>query len=618
MTRNLELMWLAEVIRADDRSGAWIELATATRSLTEDEALESLIAGAEVNRGCAVALSRAVEAEHPTLALAWQAYAATPRDTLFAASTDLIRVIENSELPYAVIDHCTARLFVWKKISVGKLGGGDVEIDVFRFGNRHWRSQLQRVENESMRVMSAFPEPLRTLGFARWDHAATHLKYRSGLMLDPLDQPLALAIEIGGNRVENANRIRALVAVLFDVGTVQSGELAVAWMLMLASPERPSSVKHVLPQLQFMCDRAVMTDAARADLRKRLAVWWDAAAGKYESQAISIFQIAHRVLANGEGKGGFEAARKAAMKEMGAEMDPEIEAQRGPTLVVMPKDKSTKLDASHAVHGSFKKLVDVPLPLVVARDVQVIRRQLHLEYPHAVSAIDLVLRDLREDKPVTLKPFMLVGGPGAGKSRLIRRLGAMLSLYVFRYDGAASIDGGGFGGVSKFWSSTQPSAPVRAIEQAKHANPIVMVDEIDKAASDASRNGSLGSAMLGFLDPETSSRFRDPSLDAEIDCSRISFCATANDDTNLPAPLKDRFRVIRVPDPTLAHLPQLAANIMGEMAKADEARMYDEPLALDELHVIGRAWKRSGMSMRKLQKIVGATLEARDAHSMRH
>ena len=219
---------------------------------------------------------------------------------------------------------------------------------------------------------------------------------------------------------------------------------------------------------------------------------------------------------------------------------------------------------------------------------------------------------------MTLKPFMLVGGPGTGKSRLVRRLGELLGLYVFRYDGASAMDSGGFGGISKFWTSSQPSAPARAIEQAKQANPVVMIDEIEKGADGSGRNGNLWNAMMPFLEPETASRHRDPSLDAEFDCSRVSYCATANDDTQLPAPLKDRFRIIRVPDPSLEHLPQLAANVMREMAASDESRMHDDPLALDELEVIGRAWQRSGLSMRKLQKIVGATLEARDQHAMRH
>ena len=50
----------------------------------------------------------------------------------------------------------------------------------------------------------------------------------------------------------------------------------------------------------------------------------------------------------------------------------------------------------------------------------------------------------------------------------------------------------------------------------------------------------------------------------------------------------------------------------------DEARAHDPPLASDELAVIGKAWQQAGFSMRKLQKIVLATLEARDSYAQRH
>ena len=73
-----------------------------------------------------------------------------------------------------------------------------------------------------------------------------------------------------------------------------------------------------------------------------------------------------------------------------------------------------------------------------------------------------------------------------------------------------------------------------------------------------------------------------------------------------------------MPTPTLAHLPQLAGQVMRDLAIEDEARAYDAPLASDELANIGKAWERAKFSMRSLQKIVGATLEARDSHAMRH
>jgi ATP-dependent Lon protease len=280
----------------------------------------------------------------------------------------------------------------------------------------------------------------------------------------------------------------------------------------------------------------------------------------------------------------------------------------------MPKDKSSKLNN---YHGAFKDLIGAAMPLVVVRDLQRIRAALRAEFPHASTAVDLLLRDLREDKPFRTKPACLVGSPGAGKSRLVRRLAELAGgLYVYRFDGASSIDNQ-FGGTAKAWANTEVSVPARAIAQSRTANPMMLIDEIEKAA-DRHHNGRLWDALLPFLDPETAGRYRDQSLDCELDLSGISYVATANDVTKLPSPLRDRMRVIRVPTPTRAHLPALAASVMRDLAAEDEARAGDEPLAEDELDVIGKAWSRAGFSMRSLQKIVGASLDARDQHAMRH
>jgi len=58
--------------------------------------------------------------------------------------------------------------------------------------------------------------------------------------------------------------------------------------------------------------------------------------------------------------------------------------------------------------------------------------------------------------------------------------------------------------------------------------------------------------------------------------------------------------------------------VMRDLATEDDARAHDEPLAGDELEIIGRAWARERFSMRKLRRLVGATLEARDYCARRH
>jgi MoxR-like ATPase len=209
-----------------------------------------------------------------------------------------------------------------------------------------------------------------------------------------------------------------------------------------------------------------------------------------------------------------------------------------------------------------------------------------------------------------------LGPPGTSKSFLARRFAELLGLYALRFDAGASTDGQ-FAGVSKGWHSTMPSAPLRAVQQGGKANPVVLLDEIEKAAT-SNHNGSLFTSLTAFLERETSRRYRDQSLDAECDLSMCSYIATANDDTLLPPHIRDRFRVVRVELPTLQHLPLLAMNVVADIERQDGIQGFVEPLAPDELDVIGAAWKRQRFSMRALQKIIAATLDARAAFQMRH
>jgi ATP-dependent Lon protease len=452
---------------------------------------------------------------------------------------------------------------------------------------------------------------LQALMMPRWDHAFGSLQPPTRDVIGD-DAIMCLIDAVMRDRTSAQVAIRSLVDDLYARGTPDAGALALAWSMLTADPRKPKSFRF-LPQLQFAIDHTNLFGDEITDVSERIRIWWRAAEGEWTDSDFSIFRIAE-----------VEAIRDscndvhpdpAEQQEIGHTSTPFADIGL-PTLVVMPSDKATKLNN---FHGAYRDIVDAALPLVVVRDVAMIRATLHAEFPHAVTAVDLLMRDLREAKPFFVKPICLVSDPGSGKSRLVRRLADLVrGLHVHRFDAASSTDSVSWAGSAKAWSNTEPSTPFRAVAQSRTANPVVTIDELDKAAGRRGANGLLTDSLLAYLDRETSSRQRDHSLDAELDLSMVSYIATANDVSAMPAPLRDRFRIVKVPAPTLAHLPQLAANVMRDIAIDDESRQHDAPLATDELAIIGNAWARSRFSMRSLQKIVGATLDARDTYAMRH
>lgn len=452
------------------------------------------------------------------------------------------------------------------------------------------------------------------LMFPRWDAALAWLLEQSAPAIGA--EAANRLRDMVGDRALVTEEIPELVDKFYGKGTVAAGELALAWSMMLCSPRRPGSFRSVMPQLQAALDRSDLEDDA--DLRDRLRIWWRAARGDFVKAELSIFYLAETTRFDGAIVPGEEADDQPAPPKLAEDVTAKWFAAPfdGPTLVVMPKAKATKL---HHNTKAFEAILDKALPLVVARNLDEARRRLGYEFPHAESALGGLFRDLREGDPVRLRPTLLVGPPGTGKSRLVRKFAAAIGIqHLHRYDGSAAGDNH-FAGTSKSWSTTEPSVPARAVLASMTANPLVFVDELDKATPRGGFNGNLFDALTSFLERETAKRWRDVSLDAEVDLGMCSYIATANDASVLPEHIRDRFRILKVPAPRLVDLPLIAGAIVDEMMlEGDEWAAHAAPFAPDELQVMAKAWRAAGLSVRKLQKIVAATLEARDAHAMRH
>jgi ATP-dependent Lon protease len=260
---------------------------------------------------------------------------------------------------------------------------------------------------------------------------------------------------------------------------------------------------------------------------------------------------------------------------------------------------------------AYGDLVGERLPLTpVPADLDSIRDALLAEYPYATAVIKTLLADLITAKHVRFKPTLLVSPPGLGKSRLCRSVSDLLRVPMARYDGASSLDNM-FGGVTRSWHGSMPCFPFLAlVAPHKRADGIVMIDEIDKASTRI-QNGTLANALLPFLEGETAQRIADPYLLHPIDLSNVSYLLTANDELLVPPPLRDRLRVLRIPEPTADHLVPLARGIVRDVAKAsgEDVRFLPD-LDADEIDIAQSLWR--GGSVRRLKRIVELILGHRE------
>jgi ATP-dependent Lon protease len=265
--------------------------------------------------------------------------------------------------------------------------------------------------------------------------------------------------------------------------------------------------------------------------------------------------------------------------------------------------------------GPFKQIINAALPLMLIPPLHEVREKLRFEFPYAEQVIDFALADLVGRRTVRLRPLILVGDAGGGKSRFGRRMGEILGVRVWRTDAARS-DGSSFGGTDKRWYSAEPAHPFLAIAQARHANPLVLIDEIEKAAT-RSDYGRFWDCLLGFLEPETAARYPDPALQTNLDLSQVSYVATGNSLDPLPPPLRDRFRIVTFPKPGPGDLDALLPAVTADLASESglDSR-WVEPLTGYEREAVATHWR--GGSVRRLRRVVEIVLRARDNTAVRN
>ena len=164
-----------------------------------------------------------------------------------------------------------------------------------------------------------------------------------------------------------------------------------------------------------------------------------------------------------------------------------------------------------------------------------------------------------------ITPMLLLGPPGIGKTHFAREMAQLLGTGMGFISMSSLTAGWVLSGASSQWKGARPGKVFETLVDGAYANPVMVVDEIDKARAEHAYD-PLG-ALYSLLEQDTAGTFTDEFAEVAIDASQVIWVATANDERGIPEPILNRMNVFEVAAPDAAAARHIALRLYSQLRR---------------------------------------------------
>lgn len=247
------------------------------------------------------------------------------------------------------------------------------------------------------------------------------------------------------------------------------------------------------------------------------------------------------------------------------------------SFYIVPQNVSIPLSKDNDSLKYYAEIISgKPVPLVAAPNPEQVFGELQRHFPWAERLNNIVCRQIAMNRTgrgyAFVRPLLIHGKPGVGKTRYAQFLAEHMGVPFTLFSAAGNADSMLLKGSARGWSSTRPSFAIETIVKNKVANPLILVDEIDKANRSPS-NGSIEQYLHGVMDPGSAEKLLDECLMVPVNLSAVSWILTANHIENFSSSFLERLISVEIPRPSSQHHETLTRSMLASLMK--EYQMHE-------------------------------------------